>query len=74
MTLPTDRQVQVLEEIKKMILKYNVSVIQHLEQLLYYAEHKLLKQAGSKIMSRGNDCKLSSNLNIELRREAQVIL
>ena len=58
------------EEIEKMILKHNISVIQCLKQLLYYAEHKLLKQADSKIMSRGNNCKLSSNLNIELRREA----
>ena len=58
------------EEIKEMILKHNISVMQHLKQLLYYAEHKLLKQADLKIMPRGNDCKLSSNLNIELRREA----
>ena len=74
MTLSTDRQVQMSEEIKKIILKYNVSVMQHLEQLLYYAEYKLLKQADLKIMSRGNNCKLSFNLNIELRRRAQVIL
>ena len=64
----------MLEEIKKVIFKHNVSVIQHLEQLLYYAEHELLKQADSKVMSRDNDCKPSSNLNIELRRGAQVIL
>ena len=58
------------EEIKEVILKHNVSVMQHLEQLLYYAGHELLKQASSKVMSRGNDCKLSSNLNIEPRRGA----
>ena len=58
------------EEIEKVILKHNVSVMQHLKQLLYYAEYKLLKQADLKVMSRGNNCKLSSNLNIELRREA----
>ena len=62
------------EENEKIILKYNISVMQCLEQLLYYVEYKLLKQADLKIMSRDNDCRLSFNLNIELRRGAQVIL